>query len=91
MDDREFRGRVRRLQSAIDRELQRRKVEGRTHNRYIDPMDFDDDIIEAEWVEEIDLMQEAKENSLKLKSLQNKVLMLVVSALGIGIALGSLV
>lgn len=90
MDDREFRGRVRRLQSAIDRELQRRKVEGRTHNRYIDPMDFDDDIIEAEWVE-VDLMQEANENSLKLKSLQNKVLMLVVSALGIGIALGSLV
>jgi len=91
MDDREFRGRVRRLKSAIDRELERRRTEGEYRQRYIDLHEYEDyeDIIDAEWVEVLE--SDPQPGREALTALQNRILALVGVALLVGIALGSLI
>ena len=90
MNDREFRGRVRRLKSAIDRELARRKAEGEYSQRYIDLREYEDydDIIDAEYVEVVKDPQPSRET---LSALQDRLLALIGFALLLGIALGSFI
>tara|TARA_B100000212_G_scaffold35970_1_gene23315 strand:- start:532 stop:828 length:297 start_codon:yes stop_codon:yes gene_type:complete len=87
MNDREIRGRARRLQQLIDAELARRGVVPTRNDsgvRYV-PMCDEDDIIDAEFVEHDGGMDE------RLRAFRNKMLTLIALAMLCGVVLGAMI
>ena len=93
MNERDFRGRVRRLQDAIDAELKRRgidKYQSESTNRYIDIDDYED-IIDAEFIEMEPVHVRMTRQAEAVDQIRVKLLLLIAAAMLCGVLLGVLI